>query len=95
MNQQIKIQHLLWRGGFGLKLSELPEWTRLNTSQAVDKLFQESADYQEIILPNYPIPNLKELPKMPKEQRRELLNDIQRLIRNLKLTPFAKMLWEN
>jgi uncharacterized protein (DUF1800 family) len=91
MNQQIKIQHLLWRGGFGLKLSELPEWTRLNTSQAVDKLFQESADYQEIILPNYPIPNLKELPKMPKEQRRELLNDIQRLIRNLNLKWLAQM----
>ncbi|MCU0445408.1 MAG: DUF1800 domain-containing protein [Microscillaceae bacterium] len=91
MNQQIKIQHLYWRAGFGPKLDEYSQWANLSIGQAVDKMFSQSVDYQEVIIDSAVPVDWQTWQPMSKEERRRVIKDARRLIRTLNLKWLKQM----
>jgi uncharacterized protein (DUF1800 family) len=82
MTEEQKIQHLMRRGAFGTSIRKPAEGS---LQKQIEVLFNSNNTYEKIYLPDEEIVTTRELMKMSKEERKEIIQDFAANIKKLNL----------
>jgi uncharacterized protein (DUF1800 family) len=81
MNQQIKVQHLFWRAGFGMTSEDFLSFKNQSIAHIVEHLFAQAKKYREVKVVEGNAPNFRDLVMADKDERKEMAKDFRKLSR--------------
>lgn len=92
MNNQIKIQHLLWRAGFGATVEDLKKYQNKSVQQIVGNLLEDSKNYENLTITDDAPISMKDLASKSKAEKKEMIKESKKLNRALNIQWIDRMI---
>lgn len=91
INQNKKLQHLLWRAGFGATIQDMQTYKNQSITKVVDDLFAKSANTNPLKITNAkPLPR-QEIRMMSRDKRRAMRRKSRQQVRQLNIKWVERM----